>query len=66
MKIFDSFSLTWWQLGLFKTGLVAFGIAIGAYWSKVFSGHLYLLISVAAVCLIYVAFLRVKQTGLFG
>jgi hypothetical protein len=66
MKIFDSFSLTWWQLGFFKTGLVTCGIAIGAYWSEVLSGHLYVLISVAAVCLVYVAFIRLKQIGLFG
>lgn len=36
MNIFKTFSLKWWQVGIFKLSLLAVGIAIGAYWSDIF------------------------------
>ena len=61
MNLFKTFSLTWWQAGFFKAGLLATGIAIGTYWSVIFAGHLLVLLVVAAICLTYVTFVWAKQ-----
>jgi hypothetical protein len=61
MDLFKTFSLTWWQAALFKAGLLATGIVIGAYWSAVFASYLVVLIVVAAICLTYVTFVWAKQ-----
>ncbi len=54
MHLFKTFTLKWWQGGLFKWGLLALGIAVGAYWHDFFGGYLTLLLVAAAVCLAYV------------
>jgi hypothetical protein len=36
MNILKTFTLKWWQTGLFKFGMLALGIAIGAYWRDFF------------------------------
>jgi hypothetical protein len=61
MNIFKTFMLKWWQTGLFKLGMLALGIAIGAYWHDFFGGYLLILIAVAAVSLAYVTYLWWKQ-----
>ncbi len=61
MDIFKRFTLKWWQAGLFKLGMLALGIAIGAYWHVFFDGRLFILILVAAVSLSYVTFVWWKQ-----
>jgi hypothetical protein len=37
MNIFKSFTLKWWQAGLFKWSLVSLGIIVGATWPDVFN-----------------------------
>ncbi len=61
MTLFKTFSLTWWQAGLFKTGMLATGIAIGSYWSALFAGYLAVLVIVAALCLSYVTLVWARQ-----
>ena len=61
MNLFKTFTLKWWQTGLFKWGMLALGIAIGAYWRNFFGGYLLTLIVVAAVSLAYVAYVWWKQ-----
>lgn len=61
MNIFKTFTLKWWQTGLLKLGMLALGIAIGAYWHDVVGGYLLILIAVAAVSLAYVTYLWWKQ-----
>lgn len=39
MNIFKTFTLKWWQAGVFKVGMLALGISIGAYWHDVFGGY---------------------------
>ena len=36
MNLFKSFTLTWWQAGLFKICLISLGVVIGATWPGVF------------------------------
>ena len=61
MNIFKTFTLKWWQTGLFKLGMLTLGIAIGAYWHALFGGCLAILTTVAAVSLAYISFLWWKQ-----
>ena len=51
VNLFKTFTLTWWQAGIFKVGMLALGIVIGAYWQEIFGGYLPLLIIMAAVSL---------------
>jgi hypothetical protein len=61
MNIFKTFTLKWWQTGLFKWGLLALGIAIGAYWHDLFSSYLPILMIIAAASLTYVSYVWWKQ-----
>jgi hypothetical protein len=36
MNIRKSFTLRWWQVGIFKLCLLSLGIIVGAYWSELF------------------------------
>jgi energy-converting hydrogenase Eha subunit A len=49
MNPFKTLRLKWWQTGIFKTGMLALGIAIGAYLHDFFGGYLVVLTIVAAV-----------------
>jgi hypothetical protein len=61
MNLFKTFTLKWWEAGLFKVGLLALGIAIGAYGHLLFDGVLPALLVVAAVSLAYVTCVWLKQ-----
>ncbi len=61
MNIFKTFSLKWWQAGLFKAGLLALGLAVGAHWYDFFGNYLPILISVAVICLAYITYVWWKQ-----
>ena len=61
MNIFKTFMLKWWQAGLFKSGMLALGIAIGTYWHDFFGGYLLILIIVAVVSLAYGTYAWWKQ-----
>lgn len=61
MNVLKTFTLTWWQGGLFKWGMLALGIAIGTYWYDVFSGYLLVLVIFAVISLAYVTYVWAKQ-----
>lgn len=61
MNIFKTFTLKWWQGGIFKWGVFALGIAAGAYWHDIFAGSISLLVIFAAVTLSYVTYVWWKQ-----
>jgi hypothetical protein len=61
MNPFKTFTLKWWQAGVFKWGMLALGIAIGAYWHDFFGTYLFILMAVAVVSLAYVTYLWWKQ-----
>ena len=61
MNLFRTFSLTWWQTGFFKIGMLAFGILIGAYWPSVFAPYFALLVTIAAISLLYVTYVWLRQ-----
>jgi hypothetical protein len=61
MDLLKTFKLKWWQAGIFKVGMWAIGIAVGAYWHSFFAGYLQALILIAAVCLTYTTYVWAKQ-----
>lgn len=61
MKFFKSFTMKWWQVGIFKLALLSAGIAIGAYWSEFFSGLIVEFSGLAAICAIYIWFVWAKK-----
>jgi hypothetical protein len=61
LNLFKTFTLEWWQAGLFKWGVLALGIAIGATWHDFFGGYLPVLIILAAISLTYVTYAWWKQ-----
>lgn len=61
MTLLKPFTMKWWQTGLFKWGMLALGILIGAYWPAFFGSYLPLLAIVAVVCLGYITYLWWKQ-----
>ncbi len=61
MHLFRAYTYTWWQIGIFKLGLLAVGAAIGAYWHEFFRTNLTALILVAIIASAYVLFISLKQ-----
>lgn len=61
MDLFKTFTLKWWQAGLFKWGMLALGIAIGTYWHDFFADYLLVLIIMPAASLAYVTYVWAKQ-----
>jgi hypothetical protein len=61
MNIFKTFTLKWWQAGLFKLGMLALGIAVGTYWRDLFGAYLPILMIVAVVSLAYITSVWWKQ-----
>jgi hypothetical protein len=59
MYLFKSYTLTWWQFGLLKTAMIAFGLALGATFPATFAAWLpvlWVLFIVFSVYLMYVTF----------
>jgi fatty acid desaturase len=59
--IFKSYTFTWWQIGIFKLALLAFGAAIGAYWHDFFGANLAALIIIAVIASVCIFFTSLKQ-----
>jgi hypothetical protein len=53
--------MKWWQGSLFKVGMLAAGVAVGAYWPEFFSVYLLPLVAIAVVSLAYVSYIWWKQ-----
>lgn len=61
MHLFKNFNLSWWQVGVFKLTILAFGVAIGAYWSGFFLPYLMPLIIVFLAGGVYLFFVWWKE-----
>ncbi len=61
MTLFHSVTFTWWQVGIFKLSVLAFGIVIGAYWNEFFTPYVVPLLVIAVVAGLYIAYLWFKR-----
>jgi hypothetical protein len=61
MNILKTFTLTWWQTGLFKVGMLALGLVIGAHWHGIVATYIPALGIVAVISLAYVSYVWLKQ-----
>ncbi len=61
MDIFKDFTLTWWQLGIFKFAMLSLGIIIGSTWPRLFKGWTRFLLPLFLVSAGYITYLWLKQ-----
>lgn len=61
MKIFHDYTFTWWQIGILKLCLIAFGVAVGATWPGAFIGWVVALWLIFAVTAVYLYYIGIKQ-----
>jgi hypothetical protein len=61
MNLFKPITLKWWQAGLFKLGIWALAIAVGAYWHTFFRAYVPELLVVGALCLWYIVLVWWQQ-----
>jgi len=61
MNLFKDTTFTWWQLGIFKWSVAAFGVAVGAHWSEIFAPFFPQLIGFALITSIYCAYVWAKK-----
>jgi hypothetical protein len=61
MNLFKPITFEWWQAGIFKAGMWAVGIAVGAYFHTFFGPLLPELIAIAVICLGYVTYVWLRQ-----
>lgn len=54
MKLFRSYTYTWWQLAIIKLALLAVGMILGAYLSNFVLGNMWLFIAVWVVTAAYI------------
>jgi hypothetical protein len=61
MRIRNSFTLKWWETGLFKFSLIALGVVLGATWPEIFHAWRPVLLVVFAVPAAYLSWVWWKQ-----
>lgn len=61
MRLFKSYHLTWWQLGLLKLSMLALGLAVGASWPTAFANWTSLLWVLFALPAFYLTSATLKQ-----
>jgi len=61
MKIFKSYTYTWWQIGIFKVALLAIGAAVGTFWQEFFAANFIVLILIAVVASAYICYVSLEQ-----
>lgn len=60
-NLFKTVRLRWFEISIFKVGVLAVGVAIGAYWPDVFGEYINQLVGLAAIALVYIAFVWFRQ-----
>lgn len=61
MKFFKDYTFTWWEIGIFKTGMILVGALIGAYWADFFLNNATIIIVLAAASMgytLYASFIK--------
>lgn len=61
MNPFHDYTFQWWEVSILKFALLLFGIAIGAYWSDIFTDWIVLIFILALILGIYSSYAAFKQ-----
>jgi hypothetical protein len=61
MNIFKDYTYKWWQMALLKICMALIGIAIGAYWQKIFLSHVVILLVVGFAIGFYLVFITFRK-----
>jgi len=61
MNLFKTFTLRWWQAGVFKISLLSLGIIIGATWPEIFNAWRMVLVVLFVFSTAYVLWLWLRQ-----
>jgi len=61
MDSFRPVTMKWWQVTIFKFTMLAFGIAIGAYWSDIFDPYLTWLVGLGVLGAFYLISVRARK-----
>lgn len=61
LKILKTFTLRWWEVGIFKAGMLGLGLAAGAYWHDLVAPFALGLAALAAIALAYITVIWWKQ-----
>ena len=61
MKIFKSYTYTWWQVAVFKLALLSVGAIIGSYWYSFFGSNLTTLTVIAVIAGVYIWYISLEQ-----
>jgi hypothetical protein len=61
MKIFKSYTYEWWQIGIFKLGMISIGVILGSYFCDLFSKNLIFLSILAIISNIYIIYISIKK-----
>ena len=61
MKLFKSYTYTWWQVAIFKLALMSFGAVIGSYWHEFFRDNLIIFVILWIVPAIYIWYISLKK-----
>lgn len=61
MDIFRNYTFTWWQVGILKLALLSLGVAIGSYFANTLLPYFPVLIILALMLGIYIAFVSFRQ-----
>ena len=61
MKLIKSFTMTWWQVGIFKALLLSLGIVLGATWPEIFAPLRPVLLAIFAAATVYITWVWWKQ-----
>lgn len=63
MNIFKSFTMKWWQVGLFKLSLASFGIILGVYFQEFFLQWIVPVTIIFVVSTLYISKIWWKQNN---
>jgi hypothetical protein len=61
MKLFGSYTYTWWQMGVFKLALLAIGTIGGAYFASFVTSWLWVFIAISALSSAYIIVISLSQ-----
>jgi putative Mn2+ efflux pump MntP len=61
MNIFKTFTMNWWQIGIFKLSLASIGIILGVYFQEFFIKYILLVGIIFVLSTLYTLILWLRQ-----